>query len=50
LQTGAFHKKNKKKTRIVQNSLVKIAQKWYYTFVLNINKGLRAPKPIKEGL
>ncbi len=39
---------NKKKTRIVQNSLVKIAQKWYYTFVLNMNRGRSPRKPIRR--
>ncbi len=39
---------NKKNTRIVQNSLVKIAQKWYYTFVLNMNRGRSPRKPIRR--
>ena len=45
-----FDNNTEENTRIVQNSLVKIAQKWYYTFVLNMNWGINAPKTNKEGL
>jgi len=43
-----FHKMYKKNTIIVQNPLVKIVQKCYYTFVKKIDRGACPIKPIRR--
>ena len=43
-----FHKIYKKNTIIVQNPLVKIVQKCYYTFVKKIDRGACPIKPIRR--